>query len=416
MRSLRFIALWDNLRLALGTLAANPLRSLLTLLGVVIGVATVVTMMALVEGLRLRVTTDLSQLGANVFSVSKWPGGFNVGRMDWRRFQRRPRLTLLDMEAIREACPSVSATSAQVWLSANKVLSDRAETQPNVIMIGATSDWIETSGRGIASGRFFSESDVSEARPVTVLGLDVADRLFPGEDPLGQQIRVRGRIFRVVGTLQKRGKILGLFNADNVAVLPMLNALDLYGRDRSLRINVQARDPEVLQRAQDEVTAFLRLRRNVKPGEPNNFELDTNESITRTFTNLSRVITAASFGICILSLIVGGIGILNIMLVSVTERTREIGIRKALGAKKRRILGQFALEAITLSLFGGVLGLGLGLFLAFLGRWALGFPMRVPAWAVGLALLMSSGVGLLFGIYPAARAARLDPVEAMRNE
>ncbi len=416
MRSLRFIALWDNLRLALGTLAANPLRSLLTLLGVVIGVATVVTMMALVEGLRLRVTTDLSQLGANVFSVSKWPGGFNVGRMDWRRFQHRPRLTLLDMEAIREACPSVSATSAQVWLSANKVLSDRAETQPNVVMIGATSDWIETSGRGVASGRFFSQSDVSEARPVTVLGLDVADKLFPGEDPLGQEIRVRGRIFRVVGTLQKRGKILGLFNADNVAVLPMLNALDLYGRDRSLRINVQARDPEVLQRAQDEVTAFLRLRRNVKPGQPNNFELDTNESITRTFTNLSRVITAASFGICILSLIVGGIGILNIMLVSVTERTREIGIRKALGAKKRRILGQFALEAITLSLFGGVLGLGLGLFLAFLGRWALGFPMMVPAWAVGLALLMSSGVGLLFGIYPAARAARLDPVEAMRNE
>jgi putative ABC transport system permease protein len=416
MRSLRFIALWDNLRLALGTLAANPLRSLLTLLGVVIGVATVVTMMALVEGLRLRVTTDLSQLGANVFSVSKWPGGFNVGRMDWRRFQHRPRLTLLDMEAIREACPSVSATSAQVWLSANKVLSDRAETQPNVIMIGATSDWIETSGRGVASGRFFSQSDVSEARPVTVLGLDVADKLFPGEDPLGQEIRVRGRIFRVVGTLQKRGKILGLFNADNVAVLPMLNALDLYGRDRSLRINVQARDPEVLQRAQDEVTAFLRLRRNVKPGQPNNFELDTNESITRTFTNLSRVITAASFGICILSLIVGGIGILNIMLVSVTERTREIGIRKALGAKKRRILGQFALEAITLSLFGGVLGLGLGLFLAFLGRWALGFPMMVPAWAVGLALLISSGVGLLFGIYPAARAARLDPVEAMRNE
>jgi putative ABC transport system permease protein len=416
MSSPRFIAFWDNLRLALGTLAANPLRSLLTLLGVVIGVTTVVTMMALVEGLRLRVTTDLSQLGANVFTVSKWPGGFNVGRMDWRRFQRRPKLTLLDMEAIREACPSVSATSAQVWLSANKVLSDRAETQPNVVMIGATSDWIETSGRGIASGRFFSQSDVSEARPVTVLGLDVADKLFPGQDPLGQEIRVRGRIFRVVGTLQKRGKILGLFNADNVAVLPMLNALDIYGRDRSLRINVQARDPDLLQRAQDEVTAFLRLRRNVKQGQPNNFELDTNESITRTFNNLSRVITAASFGICILSLIVGGIGILNIMLVSVTERTREIGIRKALGAKKRRILGQFALEAITLSLFGGVMGLGLGLFLAFLGRWALGFPMMIPPWAVALALLMSSGVGLLFGIYPAARAARLDPVEAMRNE
>ena len=164
------------------------------------------------------------------------------------------------------------------------------------------------------------------------------------------------------------------------------------------------------------MTALLRMRRNVKPDAPNNFEVDTNESMTRTFNNLSNVITAASFGICLLSLVVGGIGILNIMLVSVTERTREIGIRKALGAKRRRILGQFALEAVTLSLFGGVLGLVLGLSLTALGRWAFGFPMTVPPWAIALALAMSSGVGLVFGIYPAARAAQLDPVEAMRSE
>jgi len=199
-------------------------------------------------------------------------------------------------------------------------------------------------------------------------------------------------------------------------VLPLPNALDIFGRNRSLRLNVQAVDPTRLQTAQDEVTALLRMRRNVRPGEASNFELDTNESITRTFNNLSNVITAASFGICLLSLVVGGIGILNIMLVSVTERTREIGIRKALGAKRRRILGQFALEAVTLSLFGGVLGLTLGVSLSALGRWAFGFPMSVPAWAVVLALVMSSGVGLVFGIYPAARAAGLDPVEAMRSE
>ena len=188
------------------------------------------------------------------------------------------------------------------------------------------------------------------------------------------------------------------------------------GGNRSLRLNVAAADPTKLQRAQDEATALLRMRRNVKPDAANNFEVDTNETMTRTFNNLSNVITAASFGICLLSLVVGGIGILNIMLVSVTERTREIGIRKALGAKRRRILGQFTLEAVTLSLFGGVLGLLLGLSLASLGRWALGFPMTVPAWAVALALTMSSGVGLVFGVYPAARAAALDPVEAMRSE
>jgi putative ABC transport system permease protein len=416
MKGGRLIALGDNARLAVGTLASNPLRSLLTLLGVVIGVTTVVTMMALVEGLRTRVTADLSQLGANVFTVSKWPGGFNIGRIDWRRFQRRPNLGLADLEAVRDSCPSVSTVSAHTWLGPNKLTSSRAETEPSVIVIGSTSEWIETSGRAISRGRFFSASEVAAARPVIVLGLDVADRLFPGEDPVGKEARVRGRVFQVVGVLEKRGKILGLFNADNIALLPMPNALDIYGRARSMRLNVQAHEPTVLSRAQDEVTALLRLRRNVKPGDPNNFDVDTNESITRTFNNLSNVITAASFGICLLSLIVGGIGILNIMLVSVTERTREIGIRKALGAKRGRILAQFALEAVTLALFGGVLGLALGFGLAFLGRWAFGFPMVVPAWAVAVALVMSSGVGLVFGIYPAARAAALDPVEAMRSE
>ena len=187
-------------------------------------------------------------------------------------------------------------------------------------------------------------------------------------------------------------------------------------RTANATINVVANGPELVQRAQDEVTAVLRRRRDVPPGAPNNFEIDTNESVTRTFNNLSNVITAAGVGICLLSLVVGGIGILNIMLVSVTERTVEIGIRKALGAKRARILGQFAIEAVTLSFVGGVIGLVLGFGIAFLARWALGFPTVVPAWAVALALAMSSGVGLVFGIYPAARAARLDPVEAMRME
>jgi putative ABC transport system permease protein len=416
MKGPRFIALWDNVRLAVGTLAANPLRSLLTLLGVVIGVTTVITMMALVEGLRSKVTSDLSNLGANVFSVSKWPAGINLGRMDWRRFQRRPNIGLEDLRAIREGCPSVSTASAQTWLGPNKISSAIAETQPNVIVQGATAEWIDTSGRSVSAGRFFSINEVEEARSVAVVGLDVADRLFPGQNPLGRELRIRGRVFQVVGVLEKRGKIFGVFNADSMVVLPLPNALDLFGRNRSLRINVQTTDPTQLRRAQDEVTALLRMRRNVKPDAPNNFEVDTNESMTRTFNNLSNVITAASFGICLLSLVVGGIGILNIMLVSVTERTREIGIRKALGAKRRRILGQFALEAVTLSLFGGVLGLVLGLSLTALGRWAFGFPMTVPAWAIALALAMSSGVGLVFGIYPAARAAQLDPVEAMRSE
>jgi putative ABC transport system permease protein len=412
-----FSGFWDNVRLAVGTLWVNPLRSMLTLLGVVIGVATVVSMMALIEGLRLKVTRDLSQLGANAFTVSKWPGGINFGRIDWRRFQQRPAFRLSDVQLIRESCPAVKTASGQSGFGAFKVASDRAETSPNVFTIGATAEWIETSGViGIAEGRFYSTNEVEEERPVVVLGSEVAAQLFPGQSPLGQMVRVGGKMLHVIGVLTKRGKFLGLFNMDNMVVLPLTTALDDFGKDHSLRMNVVADGPELVQRAQDEVTAVLRRRRNVAPGAPNNFELDTNESVTRTFNSLSQVIAAAGAGICLLSLIVGGIGILNIMLVSVTERTREIGIRKALGAKRARILGQFAIEAVTLSSVGGVIGLALGFGIAFLSRWALGFPTVVPPWAVVLALLMSSGVGLVFGIYPAARAARLDPVEAMRAE
>jgi putative ABC transport system permease protein len=325
MKGPRFIALWDNVRLAVGTLAANPLRSLLTLLGVVIGVTTVITMMALVEGLRSKVTSDLSNLGANVFSVSKWPAGINLGRMDWRRFQRRPNIGLEDLRAIREGCPSVSTASAQTWLGPNKISSAIAETQPNVIVQGATAEWIDTSGRSVSAGRFFSPSEV-QAVP---LGGGGGSRRRGPAVPRSERTRARGAdpgtCLPGGGRAGEAGEDLGLFNADSMVVLPLPNALDIFGRNRSLRINVQTADPGQLRRAQDEVTALLRMRRNVKPEAPNNFELDTNESMTRTFNNLSNVITAASFGICLLSLVVGGIGILNIMLVSVTERPARSG-------------------------------------------------------------------------------------------
>src|SRR5208283_3050553 len=303
MRALR--GFLDNVRLAFGTLWVNPLRSLLTLLGVVIGVATVVSMMALIEGLRLKVTRDRATLGANAFTVSKWPGGINFGRMDWRHYQARPAFRLADVQLIRDACPAVKTASGQAAFGLYKVASDRAETSPNVFTMGGTAEWIDTSGViGIADGRFFSPSEVEEERAVVVLGTEVAAQLFPGESPLGETVRVGGKLLRVVGVLSKRGKFLGLFNMDNLVVLPLTTALDAYGKDHGVRINVMADGPELVQRAQDEVTAVLRRRRDVPPGAPNNFEIDTNESVTRTFNNLSQVITAAGVGICLLSLVV----------------------------------------------------------------------------------------------------------------
>jgi putative ABC transport system permease protein len=403
----------DNLRLALGTFWVNPLRSLLTLLGIVIGVTTVVSMMALVEGLRLKVNRDLSQLGANSFQVQKFPQGF--GRFNWQKYSRRPRLTGADREAIVQSCPSVRAAAGEDSQGGQKVETSSKETRPNVNIWAVTNQYLDTNSVTIAAGRSFTEVEELDARRVAIIGLDVADVLFPGMDPLNQEIRLRGRPFRVIGVFQRRGSFLGFGSQDNFVVVPLSAFLPIFGHP-NYRISIQAIDADHLSKAQDEVINLLRRRRQVKPDEENNFELFSNESMTQAFNSISQVITVATFGVCLLSLVVGGIGILNIMLVAVTERTREIGVRKALGAKRRRILAQFATEAVVLSLVGGLIGILVGFSVAFLGRWVLDFPTVVPAWAVAISVVMSSGVGLIFGIYPAARAARLDPVEAMRAE
>jgi putative ABC transport system permease protein len=408
-------AFLDNLRLALGTFLGNPLRSLLTLLGIVIGVATVITMMGLIEGLRMKVNSDLGRMGAHTFQVTKWPAG-GFGRINWAKFARRRDITMEDARAIEESCPSVGAVVPVDDEGGQKVATASNETRPSVRVFGTPMNYPTTSGVTVASGRYFNEVEALDGRQVVVLGTDVADALFPGMDPLNHEVRIKGRPFRVIGVLQRRGSMLGLFSMDNQVMVPLRVFQQLYGKTRSLDVDVMAREPALFQKAQDEVINLLRRRRDVPANQGNDFEIHTNESVTASFNQLSVVITVAGVGVCLLSLVVGGIGILNIMLVSVMERTREIGVRKALGAKRRRILGQFATEAVLLALIGGALGVGLGFGLVFLVDWVLRFPMFVPPWAVALALAMSCGVGLLFGIYPAARAARLDPVEAMRAD
>jgi putative ABC transport system permease protein len=333
-------AIVDNLRLSLGTFVSNPLRSLLTLLGIVIGVATVISMMALIEGFRLKMNRDLSSLGANTFQVTKFPSGF--GRFNWAKYAKRPDLTMEDVRAIAAFAPSVGLLSAVDEDGGQKVSTAARETRPSVNITGTTPNYLETSGITVASGRFFGETEAVDGRNVAVLGLDVADTLFPGMDPLGYEVRIKGRPFTVIGVLQRRGSFMGMVSLDNQVIVPLQPYQMLFGKNHSLDINVQAREPQLLQKAQDEVSVLLRRRRNLAPLAPNDFEMNTNESMTKTFNQLSGVVTAASFGVCLLALVVGGIGILNIMLVSVTERTREIGLRKALGARKNRILGQFA--------------------------------------------------------------------------
>jgi putative ABC transport system permease protein len=250
---------------------------------------------------------------------------------------------------------------------------------------------------------------------VAVIGADIADLMFPDQSPLDNSLFVRGHRFRVIGTLSRRGEQLG-GSLDNIVVLPISSYTPIFGSHRSLNVTIQARDPARLARTQDEVVAILRRARGVPPEADNDFEMFSNASLQDTFDNLTGIIAAASVGICAIALLIGGIGVMNIMLVSVTERTSEIGVRRALGARRRRILAQFIVEAVMLTSIGGALGVAMGIGLASLIEVLAHIPTAVPTWAVVLSMLAAGGVGLVFGIYPAYRASRLDPVEAMRRE
>jgi putative ABC transport system permease protein len=406
----------DNVAMALGTLRANPLRSLLTLLGIVIGAGTVVAMMSLTEGLRLKVTTDFAMLGPGTFQVQKWPAPGTFAHRDWRKYEQRRPITRDQGEGLRDL-PHVRLVSIEEYPNRPEIVSTRERaTKQNVDVGGVLPDYMEANGVSIAQGRFITDGDIALGRRVAVLGADVADILFPGRSPLGEEVRLRGTPFEVVGVAQRQGSILGLKSKDGWAVMPWPAYEVAFGRNVNNNVALVATSPEDVKQAIDEVVTRLRRMRGLAPGEENDFDYFTNESATETLDQLIKMIGAATFGVCALALLVGGIGIMNIMLVSVTERTREIGVRKALGARRGRILAQFLFEAVTLSALGGLLGVLLGAGVAVGLREVMSVPASIPAWAVILSLVTACGAGLLFGIYPAARASRLDPVEAMRTE
>jgi len=407
--------LLDNVAMALGTLKANPLRSALTLLGIVIGAMTVVAMMSLTEGLRLKVKDDVAFLGSDSFAVSKWPApGF--GDQDWQKFRNRKPITREQGEALR-ALPHVAGVSIEETFERPFAVTTRERaTKPVINVVGSVPDIERSRSVSLAEGRFLTDSDIQLSRRVAVLGADVADVLFPGRSALGQEIRVKGAPFEVIGVAQRMGSVLGLESKDGYVLLPWTAFELALGRVLNNDLVVIATSTEDVPRAIDEVVSALRRLRGLDPRAENDFDYFTNDSVNQMFDNLALMINSASLGICALALLVGGIGIMNIMLVSVTERTREIGVRKALGARRGRILAQFLFEAVTLSGLGGLLGVLLGAGIAVGLREVMSVPASIPAWAVLLSLFTACGAGLLFGIYPAARASRLDPVEAMRTE
>lgn len=396
---------------AIAAIRSHKLRSVLTTLGIVIGVLTVISMQTFIEGLNNKVTGELSELGANAFFVQKYP----AVTFDISKFRNRQNLTLEQAEAINERARLVSLVAPEHFKFPAVVKHDRRKTNPEIFLIGGTSAWQETNSFFVEEGRFLSRIDVSRRRSVCVLGIDIVEKLFPFERAIGKEVLIDGQRFEVVGVFEEKGSFFGQ-NRDNVALVPITTFEKIYGEKRSLQIGLKAVRPEFLQAAMDEVTGILRVERGVPPGAPNDFEVMTRDSLMDTWRELTKIIFSAAIGICAISLLVGGIGVMNIMLVSVTERTREIGIRKAVGAKRRDIMIQFLVEAIFICQIGGLIGVALGLGLGKIIGSMTTLPAAVPLWSIFLGIGFVSLVGVFFGFYPAAKAAKLRPVTALSYE
>ena len=405
-------ALVDTFFSALRTLGSNRLRSALTLLGIVIGVVSVVAMAAVTTGMRQNMNEALAQLAAGTFQVQKWPNGF--GPRNFAKYEKRKNFRLADVFLLQQHCQTCAHVGGEVW-EGGQGISNGEKVHQGAQLAGGTVDFFDNNGFGLGSGRLYSEGEVASGADVAVLGSDVVDVLFPGKSPIGEMIRIRNQSFRVIGTLERRGSSMER-SIDNLVSIPITKFLLLYGTARSLNVTIMARDPDKMAVAEDEVVSLLRKARGVPPDAENDFELFSNKSRQEQFDQIIGGVAAGALVITALSLLIGGIGVMNIMLVAVTERTSEIGVRRALGARRRRILGQFVTEAIMLTLVGGVLGIAVGAAMAWLIKVMAGLPAVVPAWAVIVSLFTAGGTGLIFGIYPAYRASRLDPVEAMRHE
>ena len=406
------MSLGEAVRIATTSLWAHKLRSALTLLGVVIGVMSVIAVVSLVNGLNKYVAERIFNLGADVFMVNRSPS--IITSVDqWEAAQKRRKFHYDDYQALRDSCRSCVAVAGNV----NKVGQVKYGTEylSDTSIIGFTHEMPEVYSRELAEGRYFTRLDVERASPVCDVGFDIVDKLLPGSDPIGKEIRVDTGQCEIIGVAKKRGSVMGQ-SQDNWVILPITTYQAMYARDDSVRLWVKAAGTQAIDPTMDEVRMLLRGRRHVEYSDPDDFAMETNASFLSLWGSISGTFFGVMIGIASIALVVGGIVIMNIMLVSVTERTREIGLRKSLGARQSDIRMQFLIESSTLAAIGGAFGVLLGILLAKVVTLTTALPSSVQLWSVIAGLIVATGVGLFFGVYPAAKAARLDPVVALRSE
>jgi putative ABC transport system permease protein len=398
--------------LALQAIWANKLRSLLTVLGNIVAVTSIIAVVSLVQGLNSSVAGMIqSRFAADTFTVMR--AGRAANEAEMLRNQGNPRITLQDADALREASPRIALVMAQARSGAPAKF--RGVSIDGVPLRGVTKEYVFLPTTQIERGRPITPGEFDAGRFVAILGYDTADRLFGPLDPLNKTITIAGVHFQVVGVAPKQGAIFGQ-SQDQYAVIPLEALMRLFGTRLSLELIVQPTSPQEAQAAMDDVRVAMRVERRLRPKDPDNFGIVSSEMVFNMFQQATGLIFGLLIGVVSLSLVVGGIVIMNIMLMVVSERTREIGLRKSLGARRRDIMWQILTESITLSTFGGVVGTTLGFIVAWVISLFTPLPAVVEIWSVALGITMTAAVGLFFGMYPAMRAARLDPIEALRRE
>jgi putative ABC transport system permease protein len=402
----------ESVRAAFVTIRSSKVRAFLTALGIMIGVMNVVAMVSLISGINASVLDLFRSMGTNTFTVTKMPAS-NIDYMQYLEYLRRPDFTEEDARAIEELCPSVVGVSPQSIVQ--RKVKRGNESTGDLFIVGVSPEFQYVTDSDVGDGRFFAWPESDRRRQVAVLGHPVKEHLFVGADPIGEDVLIGGRRFRVVGVMEPMGEMFGQ-TMDDYVIIPFRTLNKLYGSRLTSRLSLKARSSEEIEPAIRQVERVLRSRRGLRAEEPNNFEIVTQDQLVEMYENLTRMTWIVMIGISAIALVVGGVGIMNIMMVSVTERTREIGIRKAVGARRRDIAVQFLVESAVLSALGGLMGLAVASGLAKLIANLTPIPAAVELWSVALALGVSIGVGVFFGLYPASKAARLDPIVALRYE
>ena len=402
----------ESIAIALRSIWANKLRSFMTVLGNIVAVTSIVTVVSLIQGMNAMVSNAIvTDVGADAFTIQRLPPVRNAD--DEERTRNNPLVTLDEADVIRRFSPNITAVVAQA--QRRGTITYRDQVLENIQIQGVTPEYLDFASFDAERGRMMSAAEVDRNQPVVLLGWDIADQLFGEVSPLDHTILIQGMHFRVVGVSERKGGVFGS-SMDGFAVIPIGLHMKLFGSRQSLQLMVKPVSSAVLPRAMDDATVALRVARRLKPSEPDNFGIYTSDTLLGIYRQATTGIFAVLVGVVALSLLVGGIVIMNIMLMVVTDRTREIGLRKALGARRRDIMSQVLTESVTLSTAGGLAGITLGFLAAQVIAATTPLPARLEPWSVVLGIGITAGVGLFFGAYPASRAAHLDPIEALRRE